>query len=86
MDSNDHPEPMLSSEDLREIDIRILNKLRAGRVTPTYVRKEIKSKSEDDSSYSRGYIQQRLSRLVEHGHARNLNGTGLYELIDDPRR
>ena len=40
--------------------------------------------SDDGEEYSRGYVQQRLSRLEEHGHATNLGG-GLYELVEDPR-
>jgi hypothetical protein len=34
---------------------------------------------------TRGYLHQRLVRLVEHDHVTNLLDTGLYQLTDDPR-
>lgn len=74
---------MLSPEDLNEMDRHLLTYLAAGRVTPAYARARLEE--DDVGEYSRGYIQQRLSRLAEHSHAVNLHGTGLYELIDDPR-
>jgi hypothetical protein len=73
---------MLSSGDLRDVDERLLDYLREGRVTPAHARERVMS--DDGEEYSRGYVQQRLSRLEEHGHATNLGG-GLYELVDDPR-
>jgi len=48
-------------------------------VTPAHARERVAS--DDGEEYSRGYVQQRLSRLEEHGHATNLGG-GLYELVD----
>jgi hypothetical protein len=74
---------MLAAGDLNEMDRRLLSYLSNGRLTPAYARARL----EDDGvgEYSRGYIQQRLARLVEHDHAVNLYETGLYELIDDPR-
>lgn len=78
---NDTP-GMLNSEDLIEIDEQLLDYLCEGRVTPNYARMRL---VEDVKDYSRGYVQQRLKRLVEHGHVVNLLDSGLYELVDDPR-
>jgi len=73
---------MLDSDDLRAIDESLLDYLAEGRVTPQYARARLQ---EDVGEYSRGYVQQRLARLVEHSHAVNLLDTGLYQLQDDPR-
>lgn len=73
---------VLDEDDLREVDRRLLSYLQEGRVTPAYARTRLEA--EDVGEYSRGYVQQRLSRLAEHGHATNKEG-GLYELVDDPR-
>jgi ferredoxin len=71
-------------DDLREpVDSAILDLLDEGRVTPRYVRERLDRDGVDD--YSRSYVQQRLARLKEHSHVRNLLGCGLYELTDDPR-
>jgi len=74
--------PMLENDDLRDVDQTILSYMDDGRVTPVYCKKRL---SDDGMDYSRGYVQERLFRLVEHDHAENLLGTGLYELVDDPR-
>jgi len=74
---------MLDSGDLNDMDRQLLEYLSEGRVTPAYARARL---DEDGvGEYSRGYVQQRLSRLEEHSHATNLYGTGLYELVKDPR-
>jgi len=73
---------MLDADQLRDIDRQLLNYLDGGRVTPVYCRRRL---ADDLDEYSRGYVQERLARLVEHGHAVNLRGCGLYELVDDPR-
>jgi hypothetical protein len=73
---------MLDTDDLRQIDETLLNYLSDGRVTPQYARARLQ---EDGQEYSRGYVQQRLARLVEHSHTVNLLDTGLYQLVDDPR-
>lgn len=73
---------MLEGDDLRDVDEALLRYLSEGRVTPAYARARLEE--DDIGEYSRGYVQQRLSRLEEHGHAKNLGG-GLYELVDDPR-
>ncbi|WP_436933709.1 hypothetical protein [Halovenus marina] len=74
---------MLNPGDLNEMDRQLLAYLSDGRVTPAYARARLDD--EDVGDYSRGYVQQRLARLVEHSHATNLYDTGLYELVDDPR-
>lgn len=73
---------VLGSGDLRDVDEMLLDYLREGRVTPAHARERLTSDTGEE--YSRGYIQQRLSRLEEHSHATNLGG-GLYELVEDPR-
>lgn len=78
---NDNP-GMLRPDDLIEIDEQLLEYLREGRLTPNYARIRLR---EDVDDYSRGYVQQRLARLVEHSHVENLRDCGLYELKDDPR-
>lgn len=74
---------MLTDGDLSEMDRQLLGYLSDGRLTPTYAKERLQD--QDVGDYSRGYIQQRLARLAEHGHARNLYETGLYELVNDPR-
>ena len=73
---------MLEPGQLRDIDKRLLLYLRQRAVTPAYCR--LRLKQDEMGDYSRGYVQQRLSRLEEHGHVENLLNVGLYELIDDP--
>ena len=75
---------MLDTDDLREIDETLLDYLNEGRVTPAYCRKRMLSDG-DRENISRGYVQERLARFVEHDQAQNLFETGLYELIEDPR-
>jgi len=74
---------MLDPGDLNDMDRHLLDYLSEGRVTPAYARARLGD--DDVGEYSRGYVQQRLKRLEEHSHANNLFGTGLYELVDDPR-
>lgn len=61
--------------DLNPTDRAILEMLRKGRCTPSYVAEE--------HDYSRQNVTNRLNRLVEHGYVRRVH-TGLYELVDDP--
>lgn len=79
------PPRMLNDDDLNEVDQALLNYLGEGRVTPAYARARLEADGIGKGDYSRGYIQQKLKRLEEHSHARNLFDTGLYELADDPR-
>ncbi|WP_232820531.1 hypothetical protein [Halorussus litoreus] len=76
------PADMLETDDLRDVDKEILEYMVEGRVTPVYCKKRLE---ESGQKYSRGYVQERLSRFVEHEHAENLLETGLYELVNDPR-
>ncbi|MDQ2072342.1 winged helix-turn-helix domain-containing protein [Haloarcula sp. H-GB4] len=62
--------------DLNPTDRAILDLLRDGRCTPSYIA--------DEHGYSRQNVTNRLSRLVEHGYVRKVH-TGLYELVDDPQ-
>jgi hypothetical protein len=73
---------MLAPRQLNDLDEQILNYLRdEGRASPTLVRRA----TGDDGSPSRQYFSARLRRLAEHGIVRDLHGTGIYELVDDPR-
>jgi len=74
---------MLTPDQLRTVDRTLLGFLADGRVTPAYCQRRLAD--EHDQDYSRGYVQERLARLVEHSHAVNLYDCGLYELTDDPR-
>lgn len=74
---------MLEEDDLRKVDRHLLDYLSEGRVTPSYARNRLED--EGVGEYTRGYIQQRLSRFEEHDYVENKGG-GLYELIEDPRK
>lgn len=63
--------------DLNPTDCAILEWLEEGRCTPSYIAQ--------NTGYSRGNIQNRLLRLVEHGYVQKLGG-GLYEMTADPRK
>ena len=76
------PSVMLKTDQLREVDEDLLEYLRDGRVTPIYAQRRMDSENVRDVTST--YLQQRLKRLGEHGHVRNLFDTGLYELVDDP--
>jgi len=58
-----------------EADNAILGELNKGRVTAVFLERRI--------GWSREYITQRLKRFEEHGIVKNLEGTGLYELVDE---
>ena len=66
----------MSSIQLRDTDIKIIEILEEGRNAPLNIANRL--------DFSRQYIQRRLKRLEEHGHVRNI-GSGVYELVDDPR-
>lgn len=73
----------LSTDDLRDVDEDLLDYLQEGRVTPVYARDRMADEGVRDVTST--YLGQRLQRLEEHRHARNLYDTGLYELVSDPR-
>ena len=54
----------------------ILDELREGRCTPSYL--------SDKTGESRQLVSQRLRDLVMAGHVEKIH-TGLYELVEDPR-
>lgn len=68
---------VLTDDDLNDTDRRILEKLQEGRVTPQYLA--------DELNITRQYASERLKRFVEH-EAVDKIASGLYELVDDPRR
>jgi DNA-binding Lrp family transcriptional regulator len=61
---------------LSDTDKAILDVLEEGRNAPSNIA--------DRLDFTRQYIQRRLRRLEEHGHVENI-GSGVYELVDDPR-
>ena len=73
----------LSEEELNELDNQILDALADGRATPTLLTKIFEEKG---TEVSRQYVNQRLKRLAEHDHIKNLFDTGVYELLTDPRK
>ena len=73
----------LSREDLNELDDQILDILLEGRATPTLLKNILE---ENGTDVSRQYVNRRLKRLTEHGYTKNLYNTGVYEIIEDPRK
>lgn len=76
------PTVALSGSDLNQTDERILEVLEQGRATPELVRIKLEKSGKE---VSRQYINRRLRRLCEHDHVKNVESTGVYELVDDPR-
>jgi len=66
----------MDDPDLDELHRAILDELREGRVTPSYLA--------DQTGESRQLMSSRLRDLVMGGHVRKVH-KGLYELVDDPR-
>ena len=66
----------MEADDLDELHDAILDQLREGRVTPTYLAER--------TGESRQLMSSRLRDLVMGGHVEKVS-TGLYELVDDPR-
>jgi len=66
----------LDPEDLNKTDEGIFRMLTEGRCTPRYIAGEL--------DLQQPYVNQRLKRLVEHGHVTRVD-RGLYELDSDPR-
>ena len=61
---------------LNETDGAILEIVEEARNAPLNVANRL--------DLTRQFVQQRLRRLEEHGHVQNI-GSGVYELMDDPR-
>ena len=66
---------MVDSEELDELHWEIIEKLREGRCTPSYLAHE--------TDESRQLVSQRLRDLVMAGYVDKVH-TGLYELERDP--
>lgn len=60
--------------ELNEADLELISALQEGRNVPANLA--------DDTGYSRQYVQNRLTRLREHGIVRNI-GRGVYELAEN---
>ncbi len=67
---------MLDVDDLAPADKELLDLLQEGRITAPYAAKE--------TGYSKQYVRERLTRLVEHKNVEKIH-EGLYELVEDPR-
>ena len=63
---------------LNDADEAILQHIQEGRVTAAFLAKR--------TNWEREYLTQRLIRLDEHGLVQNLEGVGLYELLNKPVR
>ncbi|MFC4549366.1 MULTISPECIES: hypothetical protein [Halorussus] len=83
MSKSNSPAVTLSPDQLNDLDRALLDLLVEGRLTPTLARKQLDERGLAD--VSRQYINRRLKRLAEHEHIGNLLGTGVYELVEDPR-
>ena len=73
----------LTEADLNDADHDILDVLASGRATPALVRTLLEE--EFGRELSRQYVSQRIIRLAEHEHLENVHGSGVYELVTDPR-
>lgn len=68
---------MAGPEDLDDLHWQIIDELREGRCTPSYLA--------ELTGESRQLISQRLRDLVMAGYVKKVH-TGLYELVEDPKR
>ena len=74
----------LTPDKLNDLDRAILDYLASdGRATPKVIQMELQDRGH--SPGVRQNVNGRLSRLAEHGHVRNVQDAGLYELVSDPR-
>lgn len=73
----------LAPRQLNDLDEALLDLLYDGRVTPALAQTLLAER--EIAEVSRQYINQRLGRLAEHEHVRNLEESGVYELMNDPR-
>lgn len=83
MPESNRVEMALTPEQLNDVDEAVLDLLDEGRVTPALAREQLAERRVTD--VSRQYVNQRLRRLEEHGHVKNLLESGVYELAGDPR-
>jgi len=68
----------MDSTDLLASDHEILDALAEGRCTPGFL--------VDITGFSKPTIHSRLNVLVAAGYVEKIHTSGLYELIEDPRR
>jgi len=68
----------MNSEELIASDRQILDALSDGRCTPSFL--------VDITELSKQTIHNRLNVLVAAGHVEKIHTSGLYELVDDPRK
>jgi len=74
----------LKPSDLNDTDELILDYLiEEHRATTELLRQVLVDEYEKEVSNQ--YINQRLVRLTEHGHLKNVRSTGVYEFVEDPR-
>lgn len=73
----------LSAKQLNDVDRNVLTLLHEGRITPGLAQTLLAQRGIAD--VSRQYVNQRLGRLAEHNHVRNIEGSGVYEVVSDPR-
>lgn len=69
---------IMRPEELTESDEKILDELNQGRCTPAAL--------VDWTGLSSQTIHNRLNVLVAAGHVEKVHESGLYELVDDPRK
>jgi DNA-binding IclR family transcriptional regulator len=68
----------MKPEELNDSDREILDELERGRCTPAALI--------DWTGLSKPTVHGRLNVLVAAGHVEKVHDSGLYELVDDPRR
>lgn len=68
----------MKPEELLASDRQILDALIEGRCTPAFL--------VDITGLSKPTIHNRLNILVAAGHVEKIHTSGLYELVDDPRK
>lgn len=73
----------LAPRQLNDLDESLLDLLYEGRVTPALAKTLLAER--EIAEVSRQYINQRLGRLAEHENVRNIEESGVYELVADPR-
>lgn len=79
-----YPHIVLKKSQLNDMDRAVLDLLDEGRVTPSLAQTLLVKREISDTTAQ--YINQRLKRLAEHGHVTNIEDSGVYELVADPRK
>lgn len=68
----------MEAEELNDSDRSLIDALAGGRATPAALI--------DWTGLSKQTVHARLNTLVAAGHVEKVHGSGLYELVDDPRQ